>query len=91
MENASKNAEEMIAKLQMSVSAHSVVVKLGHGFGRLTFPLLRQFNRMRQAAITNELVDIITGASGALSLLLSTLSSAQRADLLAFPPHTTAL
>jgi F-type H+-transporting ATPase subunit gamma len=39
MENASKNAEEMIGKLQMS------------------------FNRMRQAAITNELVDIITGAS----------------------------
>ncbi|GAA5912149.1 hypothetical protein JCM5296_003943 [Sporobolomyces johnsonii] len=39
MENASKNAEEMISKLQM------------------------QFNRMRQAAITNELVDIITGAS----------------------------
>ncbi|SGY13586.1 BQ5605_C010g05900 [Microbotryum silenes-dioicae] len=39
MENASKNAEEMIAKLRM------------------------QFNRMRQAAITNELVDIITGAS----------------------------
>jgi len=31
MENASKNAEEMIAKLQMSVSGHSVVVKLGHG------------------------------------------------------------
>lgn len=39
MENASKNAEEMIGKLTM------------------------QFNRMRQAAITNELVDIITGAS----------------------------
>lgn len=39
MENASKNAEEMIGKLQM------------------------QFNRMRQATITNELVDIITGAS----------------------------
>jgi len=39
MDNASKNAEEMITKLQM------------------------QFNRMRQATITNELVDIITGAS----------------------------
>lgn len=45
MENASKNAEEMIEKLQM------------------------QFNRMRQATITNELVDIITGASGASFLL----------------------
>jgi F-type H+-transporting ATPase subunit gamma len=39
MDNASKNANEMISKLQM------------------------QFNRGRQAAITNELVDIITGAS----------------------------
>lgn len=39
MDNASKNATEMINTLQM------------------------QFNRMRQAAITNELVDIITGAS----------------------------
>ncbi len=40
MENASKNAGEMISKLQM------------------------QFNTKRQGAITNELVDIITGASG---------------------------
>jgi len=39
MDNASKNAGEMIDKLQM------------------------QFNRQRQAVITNELVDIITGAS----------------------------
>ncbi|KAI5475545.1 ATP synthase gamma chain [Pseudohyphozyma bogoriensis] len=39
MDNASKNAEEMIVKLQT------------------------QFNRMRQASITNELIDIITGAS----------------------------
>jgi len=39
MDGASKNAGEMISKLQM------------------------QFNRMRQASITNELVDIITGAS----------------------------
>ncbi|GAA6063115.1 hypothetical protein JCM10212_002637 [Sporobolomyces blumeae] len=39
MDNASKNAEDMITSLQM------------------------KFNRMRQAAITNELVDIITGAS----------------------------
>ncbi|KAF9460384.1 ATPase, F1 complex, gamma subunit domain-containing protein [Collybia nuda] len=39
MDNASKNATEMISKLQM------------------------QYNRGRQAAITNELVDIITGAS----------------------------
>ncbi|KAH9474424.1 ATP synthase subunit gamma, mitochondrial [Psilocybe cubensis] len=39
MENASKNAGEMIGTLQM------------------------QYNRGRQAAITNELVDIITGAS----------------------------
>ncbi|KAK4705284.1 translation initiation factor 5B, partial [Phenoliferia sp. Uapishka_3] len=39
MDNASKNATEMIEKLQM------------------------KFNRMRQAQITNELVDIITGAS----------------------------
>lgn len=42
--------------------------------------LALQFNRMRQAAITNELVDIITGASGAFpaSFLLS--SAEQRAD-----------
>lgn len=39
MDNASKNALDMIGKLQM------------------------QYNRGRQASITNELVDIITGAS----------------------------
>jgi len=39
MDNASKNAEDMIGSLQM------------------------KYNRGRQAAITNELVDIITGAS----------------------------
>ncbi|KAH9834755.1 ATP synthase F1 gamma [Rhodofomes roseus] len=39
MDNASKNASDMIGKLQM------------------------QYNRGRQASITNELVDIITGAS----------------------------
>ncbi|KAJ7846066.1 ATPase, F1 complex, gamma subunit domain-containing protein [Mycena olivaceomarginata] len=39
MDNASKNAKDMITSLQM------------------------QYNRGRQAAITNELVDIITGAS----------------------------
>jgi len=39
MDNASKNAGDMISSLQM------------------------QYNRGRQAAITNELVDIITGAS----------------------------
>ena len=38
MDNASKNAKDMISRLQM------------------------QYNRGRQAAITNELVDIITGA-----------------------------
>ena len=40
MDNASKNASDMIGSLQM------------------------KYNRGRQAAITNELVDIITGASG---------------------------
>jgi hypothetical protein len=40
MDNASKNAGDMISSLQM------------------------KYNRGRQAAITNELVDIITGASG---------------------------
>lgn len=39
MENATKNAGEMIVKLTM------------------------KYNRTRQAVITNELVDIITGAS----------------------------
>ena len=39
MDNASKNAGDMIGSLQL------------------------QYNRGRQAAITNELVDIITGAS----------------------------
>ena len=39
MDNASKNATDMISRLQM------------------------QYNRGRQAAITNELVDIITGKS----------------------------
>lgn len=39
MDNASKNAKDMISSLQM------------------------QYNRGRQAAITNELVDIITGMS----------------------------
>ncbi|OBZ76294.1 ATP synthase subunit gamma, mitochondrial [Grifola frondosa] len=42
MDNASKNASDMINRLQM------------------------QYNRGRQAAITNELVDIITGASALL-------------------------
>jgi hypothetical protein len=48
MDNASKNASDMIGRLQM------------------------QYNRGRQAAITNELVDIITGMvsiSSVLSLL----------------------
>ena len=40
MDNASKNAGDMIGSLQM------------------------KYNRGRQASITNELVDIITGASG---------------------------
>jgi hypothetical protein len=40
MDNASKNAGEMISSLT------------------------QQFNTKRQGAITNELVDIITGASG---------------------------
>jgi ATP synthase len=40
MDNASKNAKDMIGSLQM------------------------KYNRGRQASITNELVDIITGASG---------------------------
>ena len=40
MDNASKNASDMISSLRM------------------------KYNRGRQAAITNELVDIITGASG---------------------------
>lgn len=48
MDNASKNAKDMIQRLQM------------------------QYNRGRQAAITNELVDIITGNvfvySGVLNL-----------------------
>lgn len=39
MENATKNAEEMIKKLTLT------------------------YNRSRQAVITNELIDIITGAS----------------------------
>jgi F-type H+-transporting ATPase subunit gamma len=42
MDNANKNALDMIGSLQM------------------------KYNRGRQAAITNELVDIITGASGML-------------------------
>jgi len=51
MDNASKNAKDMIQRLQM------------------------QYNRGRQAAITNELVDIITGMfffvySGVLMLML---------------------
>jgi F-type H+-transporting ATPase subunit gamma len=45
MDNASKNAKDMINSLQM------------------------QYNRGRQAAITNELVDIITGASSGLQTL----------------------
>ncbi|KAH8924222.1 putative ATP3-F1F0-ATPase complex, F1 gamma subunit [Atractiella rhizophila] len=49
MDNASKNAGEMITSLQM------------------------QFNTKRQGAITNELVDIITGASGKLTECTSAL------------------
>ena len=43
MDNASKNASDMISRLQM------------------------QYNRGRQAAITNELVDTITGQSRAFT------------------------
>jgi F-type H+-transporting ATPase subunit gamma len=45
MDNASKNAQDMIGSLQM------------------------KYNRGRQAAITNELVDIITGASPPVSFV----------------------
>jgi len=45
MDNASKNATDMIASLNM------------------------RYNRGRQAAITNELVDIITGMSTLFSCL----------------------
>jgi hypothetical protein len=45
MDNASKNAGDMIGRLTM------------------------QYNRGRQANITNELVDIITGASGTSTLI----------------------
>lgn len=45
MDNASKNAGDMIGSLQM------------------------QYNRGRQAAITNELVDIITGNDFSLSFM----------------------
>ena len=54
MDNASKNASDMISRLQM------------------------QYNRGRQAAITNELVDIITGALTGLAssmLLLNKIDS----------------
>ena len=50
MDNASKNATDMISKLQM------------------------QYNRGRQASITNELVDIITGMSRLWSLYLQSLN-----------------
>jgi F0F1-type ATP synthase gamma subunit len=49
MDNASKNAKDMISSLQM------------------------QYNRGRQAAITNELVDIITGASSLLLFVIRSL------------------
>ena len=47
MDNASKNASDMIGSLQM------------------------KYNRGRQAAITNELVDIITGMSLCSQLVFS--------------------
>ena len=50
MDNASKNASDMINRLTM------------------------QYNRGRQAAITNELVDIITGMSRRWSLYLQSLN-----------------
>ena len=50
MDNASKNAGDMIANLQL------------------------KYNRGRQAAITNELVDIITGMSRGWSLYLQSLN-----------------
>jgi hypothetical protein len=56
MDNASKNASDMIGTLQM------------------------QYNRGRQAAITNELVDIITGASRLLFFVSFSLPSS------CFPP-----
>jgi hypothetical protein len=49
MDNASKNAGDMIGSLQL------------------------RYNRGRQAAITNELVDIITGASGECILVAISL------------------
>lgn len=50
MDNASKNAKDMIDRLTM------------------------QYNRGRQAAITNELVDIITGTSPFLTFRYWTLT-----------------
>lgn len=52
MDNASKNASDMISSLQM------------------------KYNRGRQASITNELVDIITGASGTSLLFRLSFSPA---------------
>lgn len=50
MDNASKNASDMISSLQM------------------------QYNRGRQASITNELVDIITGSCASLGLSFAFLT-----------------
>ena len=52
MDNAQKNASDMISSLQM------------------------QYNRGRQAAITNELVDIITGKFRVINHLAGRLTTA---------------
>jgi F-type H+-transporting ATPase subunit gamma len=57
MDNASKNAGEMS---QSDSSAHTPLN------ARAVGKLQMQFNRMRQTQITNDLVDIVTGASGSL-------------------------
>jgi hypothetical protein len=70
MDNASKNAGDMISSLQM------------------------KYNRGRQAAITNELVDIITGASGACHSCLSSFlcpCAVHRAVSFVFLSHLPAL
>lgn len=56
MENASKNAGEMIQKYVYSQPIIPATV-----LTRCRFQIL--YNRQRQAAITGELVEIITGAT----------------------------
>lgn len=64
MENATKNAGKSCDVLFSLTFSHAHLFVSSPSFlGEIIVSLTMKYNRTRQAVITNELVDIITGAS----------------------------